>query len=96
MAIWLCSMCEDYSIEVVENKIIKHIRLDILDAIAKGNYNAIKNHSKLKDGINKNCIICCENKKTYIWISRSHDFCVECICKWRYLHDNKTCPICRK
>lgn len=40
------------------------------------------------------CSICTEVFKTPFRINCGHTFCKECIFRW--LEDNKTCPVCRK
>ncbi len=95
---WLCEICPDYHIEINNGKIINYwIDNDNEELIKNKQYDALTSKCNYKTTINnETCMICYENIHKKIIINCKHDFCISCLCEWKFVNKHNECPYCRQ
>lgn len=92
LAKWLCLLCDDYKIEIVDNKIVDWDILTYVKLLADIDSSL---HLKRVENLTTECVICLQDSDVIIGSKCGHTLCLQCVIKWKY--DTKgTCPFCRK
>jgi hypothetical protein len=97
IASWLSTICDNYYIEIEDNK-IKNWKVKNSLQILYDNKEYDKIIDKLKIGkkddiIIETCSICYEDNTNFL-TSCKHSFCVECFIMWYIGHNKKQCSYC--
>lgn len=84
VAEWLCSLCDEYYIEVVDDQITKWKFIDWFDILCTA--DSLKKHLRLQTYTNQiqirdhNCLICCDTAN--IILTCGHSLCSKCLVDW--------------
>lgn len=97
LAEWLCTLCEDYKMEIIDNKINKYwITGSLEELLINKEYDKIINKLKLNPlNEESECPICYGIKNINIITKCNHIFCIQCFSEWK-ISCNDTCPCCRQ
>jgi hypothetical protein len=97
IASWLSTICDDYHIEIENNKIKSwKNKISLQDLYDNKEYDKIIDKLKIekKDDIPiETCSICYEDNSNFL-TSCKHSFCVECFIMWYIGHNKKQCSYC--
>ena len=97
IAQWLTIICNDYYIEIIDNKIKSwKIKNSLEDFYENKDYDKIIDILKIQKNNNiilETCSICYEENSNFL-TSCKHTFCIECFMMWYIEHNKKVCSYC--
>jgi len=99
IASWLLSICNNYHIEIKDNRIKSwKIKNSLKDLYENKEYDKIIDKLKIQkndDIILETCSICYEENSNFL-TSCKHTFCIDCFMMWYIGHNKKQCCYCKQ